>query len=74
MGAHSERFWLLRVDQRGGGLGTSTPTLYAGWVPQKIVFAARGNAPFQIAYGSPRASPAAYSVETLVPGWRICAA
>jgi len=65
----SERFWLLRVDQRGGGLGTSTPTLYAGWVPQKIVFAARGNAPFQIAYGSARAGPAAYSVETLVPGW-----
>jgi hypothetical protein len=70
VGAHSERYWLLRVDQRGGGLGTSTPTLYAGWVPQKIIFAARGNAPFQIAYGSARALPAAYSVETLVPGWR----
>ena len=68
--ALSERYWLLRVDQRGGGLGTSMPTLYAGWVPQKIVFAARGEAPFQIAYGSARAAPAAYAIETLVPGWR----
>jgi hypothetical protein len=68
--AHGERHWLLRVDQRGGGLGTSMPTLHAGWVPQKIVFAARGNAPFQIAYGSARAAPAAYAVDTLVPGWR----
>jgi len=42
--AHSERYWLLRVDQRGGGLGTGMPILYAGWVPQRIVFAARGNA------------------------------
>jgi uncharacterized protein DUF3999 len=68
--ALSERYWLLRVDQRGGGLGTSMPTLYAGWIAQKIVFAARGNAPFQIAYGSARAVPAAYPIETLVPGWR----
>jgi hypothetical protein len=70
VGLHSERFWLLRVDQRGGGLGTSMPILYAGWVPQKIVFAARGEAPFQIAYGSARALPAGYPIETLVPGWR----
>ena len=68
--AHSERYWLLRVDQRGGGLGTGMPILYAGWVPQRIVFAARGNAPFQLAYGSARAAPAAYAIETLVPGWR----
>jgi hypothetical protein len=46
------------------------PILYAGWVPQKIVFAARGEAPFQIAYGSARALPAGYPIETLVPGWR----
>jgi hypothetical protein len=69
-GARSERYWLLRVDQRGGGLGSSLPTLYAGWVAQKIVFAARGDAPFQIAYGSPRAAPGVYAIETLVPGWR----
>jgi len=70
VGTHTERYWLLRVDQRGGGLGTSMPTLHAGWIPQKIVFAARGEAPFQIAYGNLRALPGAYPIDTVVPGWR----
>jgi hypothetical protein len=33
----SHRYWLLRVDQRGGGLG-GVPVLAAGWVPQRLVF------------------------------------
>jgi hypothetical protein len=70
IGLHSERYWLFRVDQRGGGLGSGQPVLYAGWMPQQIVFAARGDGPFQIAYGNARAQPAAYPIATLVPGWR----
>jgi len=66
----TDRYWLLRVDQTGGGLGNGTPKLSVGWVPQKLVFAARGNAPFQLAYGSAVARPATYSIETLVPEWR----
>jgi Protein of unknown function (DUF3999) len=65
-----ERYWLLRADQRGGGLGSGLPRLSAGWVPQRLVFAARGQGPFQLAYGSVRMRPAAYPVETVVPGWR----
>jgi hypothetical protein len=34
------------------------------------VFAARGSGPFQIAYGSSKVQPAAYPIETVVPGWR----
>ena len=34
-----------------------------------IVFAARGNGPFDLAYGSARASPSALPIETLVPGY-----
>jgi hypothetical protein len=41
-----------------------------GWVPRKLIFAARGSAPFQIAYGSATAQPAALAVESIVPGWR----
>jgi hypothetical protein len=66
----TDRYWLLRVDQTGGGLGNGTPKLSVGWVPQKLVFAARGNGPFQLAYGSAVALPATYSIETLVPDWR----
>jgi hypothetical protein len=64
------RFWLLRVDQKGGGIGQGEPTLQAGWVPQQLVFVARGNPPFQLTYGNAAAQPAAYPIATIVPGWR----
>ena len=67
---NAERYWLLRVDQRGGGLGSGLPRITVGWVPQRLVFAARGEGPFQLAYGSVRMQPAAYPVDTVVPGWR----
>jgi len=66
----TNRYWLLRVDQKGGGLGSGLTRLSAGWVPQKLVFAARGNGPFLIAYGSSKVQPAAYPIDTVVPGWR----
>ena len=68
--ANADRYWLLRVDQKGGGLGSGTPKLSVGWVPQKLVFAARGNGPFQMAYGSSNIQPAAYPIDTVVPAWR----
>ena len=70
VGVNGDRYWLLRVDQKGGGLGTGMPKLNVGWMPVKLVFAARGKAPFQIAYGSGGVQRAAYPIETLVPGWR----
>jgi hypothetical protein len=66
----SDRYWLLRVDQKGGGLGAGAPRLETGWIPHRLVFAARGVPPFQIAYGKRDAKAAAYAIETLVPGFR----
>lgn len=68
--AAPERYWLLRVDARGGGLGEGLPRLQAGWVPQRLVFAARGAPPFQLAYGNREAHAAAFPIETLIPGYR----
>lgn len=68
--AASERYWLLRVDQRGGGLGNGMPSLNIGWVPHQLVFAARGAPPFQMAYGNRDAKTAAYAIETLLPGYK----
>ena len=45
------RYWQLRVDQDGGGLGVGVPVMHVGWLPQQLVFVARGLAPFQMAYG-----------------------
>ena len=66
----ADRYWLLRVDPRGGGLGSGQPLLNAGWVAHRLVFAARGEAPFQLAFGNRDAKPAAYAIETLVPGYK----
>jgi len=66
----SERYWLLRVDQRGGGLGGGMPALNIGWAPHQLVFAARGAPPFQMTYGNRDAKAAAYAIETLLPGYR----
>jgi hypothetical protein len=64
------RYWLLRVDQRGGGLGSGVPGLEVGWVPDTLVFAARGESPFQLAYGNRDTLPAAFAIEALIPGYR----
>lgn len=50
----TDRYWLMRVEHSGGGLGKGIPQLRFGWVPEKLVFVARGNAPFTLAYGSAR--------------------
>ena len=70
VGVTTHRYWLLRVDQRGGGVGAGAPKLEAGWVPHTLVFAARGEPPFQLAYGSREAKPGGYAIDTLIPGYR----
>lgn len=60
---------LLRFDAKRGGVGASAPLVEIGWVPHRLVFAARGDPPFRLAFGSRRATPSAYRIETLVPGY-----
>ena len=61
--------WLLRLDPRGGGVGAGQPQVEVGWVPQQLVFIARGEGPFRLAYGNVRAKSADLAIQTLVPGW-----
>ncbi len=67
---NSERYWLLRVDQKGGGVGGGVPAIQIGWVPQKLVFAARGAGPFQLVFGNASVKPAAFAIESLIPGYK----
>jgi hypothetical protein len=60
----------LRVDQKGGGVGSGVPELQVGWVAQKLVFAARGGGPFRLVYGSAGVKPAAFAIESLIPGYK----
>jgi hypothetical protein len=64
-----ERQLMLRVDQKGGGIGPGVPVIQIGWIAQKLVFAARGNGPFQLAYGNSSANPAAFAIDAVIPGY-----
>ena len=67
--APAMRYWLLRVDPKSGGLGHGLPRLRVGWLPQQIVFAARGAGPFVLTYGNPNLASNALPITTLVPGY-----
>jgi hypothetical protein len=65
----SARYWRVRVARDGGGLGRGIPAFVGGWLPDELVFAARGSAPFELLFGNGGATPAAVSIVTLTaPG------
>lgn len=65
--AHA-RYWQLRVDGRGGGLGQGMPRLEVTWEPRLLVFVARGEEPFTLSVGHDKYAPADFRVESLIPG------
>jgi hypothetical protein len=65
----AERNVLLRVDSRSGGLGVGMPKLIVEWQPSSIVFAARGEGPYRLAYGNPNAHPSSLVLTQLMPGY-----
>lgn len=68
--SQNERFWKIAVDSRVGGLGRGTPQLEVAWQPQSIVFAARGEGPYRLAWGNAEAAPAHLSLTALIPAYR----
>ncbi len=65
IGQDRDRYWLIRADTRGGGMGAGRLVLTVQWVPQVITFIARGKAPFYLAYGNADALPAQVSLADL---------
>lgn len=62
-----DRYWMVRVDQRGGGVGAGALRMDVGWVPHEVVFVARGEAPFLLAYGNRKAKSGALPMGTVLP-------
>ena len=62
------RYWLLKVDSRGGGLGQGLPKLRVTWEPRLLVFVARGEGPFTLSVGHDKYAPADFRVDALIPG------
>ena len=52
--ATTDRYWLVHVEEKGGGLGKGAPRLEIGWLPHRLVFVARGPEPFLLVFGSAR--------------------
>jgi hypothetical protein len=61
-----DRLWKLTTDGGLGGFGGSRPVLRAGYRPDDVVFVARGEPPFEIAYGSGRIGPPPRANESLL--------
>ena len=59
----------LRVDARGGGLGSEVPQARVAVESAELVFLARGNGPYTLALGSASARASDLPVETLIPGF-----
>ena len=48
-----DRYWNIETE-RDGGWGGRLPRLKVGWYPQELLFVARGDGPYTLAYGSGR--------------------
>jgi hypothetical protein len=64
--AKNHRYWLLRVAQNNGGLGNGLPEMQAAWLAHQLHFVTRGNAPFQLAYGSSDVTPAEFQFQSFL--------
>lgn len=58
--------WRLEVEQDGGGVGSGQPRMQMGWVPHRLLFVARGEMPFTLAFGSAIAEPPSSDITDLV--------
>lgn len=68
-GPTSDRFWLMKTEKRGGGLGQGIPQVELGWIAQRLVFVARGDGPYTLAYGSGRLGPDSMRTDDLLAGF-----
>jgi len=59
----------LAVDASGGGIGSTAPTLQVGFVPHILVFLARGQGPYTLAWGSKTIIDGSLPAATLLPNY-----
>lgn len=48
----TNRYWRLEILSDTGGMGNSTPLMELGWTPDELIFLARGESPFTLAFGN----------------------
>ena len=60
------RYWMVRIEPKAGA-PMDAPRLEAGFRPREVVFAARGEGPYQLAFGRDEAKRADLPISTLIP-------
>ncbi|MCW8917362.1 MAG: DUF3999 domain-containing protein [Gammaproteobacteria bacterium] len=58
--------WRLEVEQEGGGLGRGLPQLEVSWHPQRLLFVARGEMPFTLAFGRQQTESQGVAIDPLL--------
>ena len=66
----ASRFWRLQFNQANGGIGQENPSLMLGWLPQTVVWNARGQAPFTLKIGENPAIVNTVPVTSLVADYK----
>ncbi|HSW83012.1 MAG TPA: DUF3999 domain-containing protein [Usitatibacter sp.] len=69
VGRVSARYWIARLDPRSPPPGGGPPTLEAQYRPAQVVFVARGDGPFTLAFGNPEMQSSVLAVSQLIPGY-----
>jgi hypothetical protein len=66
IGRRNDRYYELRVEAIGGGLGAGKPTLVTYHAPDQLLFLRRGEGPFTLAYGRYRVQHARFEADDLL--------
>jgi Protein of unknown function (DUF3999) len=61
-----DRFYQLRVEPTGGGLGSGQPALVTYHAPDALLFLKRGEGPFTLAYGRYEVKPSRFEADDLL--------
>ncbi|MFW6011884.1 MAG: DUF3999 domain-containing protein [Desulfosalsimonas sp.] len=62
----TDKYWRIEVTSGTAASSGSLPELRIGWIPHRILFLARGEAPFTLAYGSTGVGPSEASMGELL--------
>ncbi|MDP1765819.1 MAG: DUF3999 domain-containing protein [Methylotenera sp.] len=71
LNASAARYWRLQFNQSSGGIGAENPKLSLGWLPQTVVWNARGPAPFNLQIGADQKIINAVGITSLIPEYKI---
>ena len=69
VGRSPARYWVARLDQ-GSPPPARPPRLELVWRPAQVVFVARGEGPFTLAFGQREAKPVVMQPNQLIPGYQ----